>query len=82
MPPVPCDVALVVVDGPLAVVEGPVPAVVADVVSPPLAPPCDSRVDPTSPEHPAAIAPHTTTQRVQPKCKFPAARRGTNINMA
>jgi hypothetical protein len=80
-PPVPCDVAPVaVVDGPLVVLEGPAPALVLDVVSPPA--PWDERVTPTSPEQPATIAPHTTSHRVQPKCKIPAARRGTRFNMA
>jgi hypothetical protein len=94
-PPVPCDVELVVVlplvvDAPLAALDDPVldvpaapPALVVDVVSPVVVSTCVERVLPTSPEHPAASAPHTISHDVQPKCKIPAeCRGGTSCRVA
>jgi hypothetical protein len=75
-PPAPAPVVLV-----------PPALVVVDVASPVLCPPPPvvRAVPPTSPEQPATIDPHTTSDVVQPKCKIPFERRaanGSNLKMA
>jgi len=82
-PPVPCDVAVVLVvtlvapPAPVSVVL--VPAVLVDVVPvatcPP--PPVVRDVPSTSPEQLAKSDPHTTSDVVQLKCKIPSERRNT-----